>query len=126
MGEKKWATGVKYPTKRPCFGGLTFKNTGHLGSRYIYHQCKPNVVNHSIHSAYLGTPPNWGFLRPPRVFEKFSQPNLQTSTFSGQKTTILAELSDLSRYSSIEIPEDHVAEAEQTLRCLEGLRLGCF
>ena len=22
--------------KRPCFGGLTFKNRGHLGSRYIY------------------------------------------------------------------------------------------
>ena len=21
--------------KRPCFGGLTFKNRGHLGSRYI-------------------------------------------------------------------------------------------
>ena len=24
--------------KRPCFGGLTFKNRGHLGSRYIYLQ----------------------------------------------------------------------------------------
>ena len=22
--------------KRPCFGGLTFKNRGHLGSRYVY------------------------------------------------------------------------------------------
>ena len=22
--------------KRPCFGGLTFKNRGHWGSRYIY------------------------------------------------------------------------------------------
>ena len=22
--------------KKPCFGGLTFKNRGHLGSRYIY------------------------------------------------------------------------------------------
>ena len=22
--------------KGPCFGGLTFKNRGHLGSRYIY------------------------------------------------------------------------------------------
>ena len=22
--------------KRPCFGGLTFENRGHLGSRYIY------------------------------------------------------------------------------------------
>ena len=22
--------------KRPCFGGLTFKNRGHVGSRYIY------------------------------------------------------------------------------------------
>ena len=22
--------------KRPCFEGLTFKNRGHLGSRYIY------------------------------------------------------------------------------------------
>ena len=22
--------------KRPCFGGLTFKNRGHLGSSYIY------------------------------------------------------------------------------------------
>ena len=22
--------------KRPCFGGLTFKNRGHLGFRYIY------------------------------------------------------------------------------------------
>ena len=22
--------------KSPCFGGLTFKNRGHLGSRYVY------------------------------------------------------------------------------------------
>ena len=25
-----------FDCKRPCFGGSTFKNRGHLGSRYIY------------------------------------------------------------------------------------------
>ena len=33
------ALGPKWPLfdfKRPCFGGLTFKNRGHLGSRCIY------------------------------------------------------------------------------------------
>ena len=28
--------GPCFDWKRPCFGGLTFKNRDHLGSRYIY------------------------------------------------------------------------------------------
>ena len=34
--------------KRPCFGGLTFKNRGHLGSRYIiYYQHLSTLLNAS-------------------------------------------------------------------------------
>ena len=34
--EPKWGYTLFWLEFRPCFGGLTFKNRGHLGSRYIY------------------------------------------------------------------------------------------
>ena len=36
-------------------GGLTFKNRGHWGSRYIYHKFKANISKYSIHSTLLTT-----------------------------------------------------------------------
>ena len=44
-----------FGSKRPCFEGLTFKNRGHLGSRYIhiiyiasYHETSPSMENRPI------------------------------------------------------------------------------
>ena len=39
--------------KRPCFGGLTFKNRGHLGSRYIYfYFLMVNAGTYMIHGSF--------------------------------------------------------------------------
>ena len=55
IGSKRNPNDHCFDWKRPCFGGLTFKNRGHLGSRYTYIRIRSIHIQHVYANASART-----------------------------------------------------------------------